>query len=76
MLWDAASCRVMRMAAISVYCDDCGHNLSCCGGRRSLLSQTTSAPDFKLPLQLGAAIDICCGHSFTHILLKVPMICQ
>ncbi len=52
MLWDAASCRVMRMAAISVYCDDCGHNLSCCGGCRSLLSQTTSAPAFKLPLQL------------------------
>ncbi len=22
MLWDAASCKVMRMAAISAYCDD------------------------------------------------------
>ncbi len=27
MLWDAASCRVMRMTAISAYCDDRGPNL-------------------------------------------------
>ncbi len=51
MLWDAASCRVMRMAAISAYCDDGGPNLSCCGGHGSLLSQTTPAPALKLPLQ-------------------------
>ncbi len=29
MLWDATSSRVLRMAAISAYCDYGGPNLSC-----------------------------------------------
>ncbi len=52
MLWDAASCSVMRMAASSAYCDDWGSNLSCCGGHGSFLSQTTPAPACKLPWRL------------------------
>ncbi len=52
MLWDAASCRVMRMAAISAYCDNCGPKLNCRGGQGSLLSQTTPALASKFPLRL------------------------
>ncbi len=52
MLWDAATCSVMRMAAISAYCDERGPKLNCRGGQGSLLSQTTPAPACKLPLWL------------------------
>ncbi len=53
--FDVVGCsqfRVMRMAAISAYWDERGPKLNCCGGHGSLLSQTTPAPAFKLPLRL------------------------
>ncbi len=60
MLWDAASCRVMRMAAISAYCDEWGPNLNCCGGQGSLLRACFVQEDVEFCWWVGIAKGALC----------------